>query len=218
MKDEFVPYLVHIARLGGASRLVALSTRALGQAVNRSQQTASRVLGQMQKNGLIVRRKRGRTQELRLTEKGVRELRTLYMTLSDIFKSHTIEGKVFTGLGEGAYYVSQDGYRRQFKEKIGFDPYPGTLNITVIRSEDMRQLAQLYGVEIEGFVAGSRTFGGGKAIPANIAGRVFGAVFIPDRTHYPPDVVEVVAPVNLRQALMLKDGDTLTVTVPYFPA
>jgi hypothetical protein len=35
--------------------------------------------------------------------------------------SITLEGTVFTGLGEGAYYISKEHYRKQFIEKLGFE-------------------------------------------------------------------------------------------------
>ena len=35
------------------------------------------------------------------------------------------------------------------------------------------------------------------------------AVVVPDRTHYPSDLIEIIAPVKLRDALKLKDGTEL---------
>ncbi len=37
------------------------------------------------------------------------------------------EGEVVSGLFEGAYYISKEGYHRQIVEKLGFEPFPGTL-------------------------------------------------------------------------------------------
>ena len=42
-----------------------------------------------------------------------------------------IKGKVISGMGEGRYYTEQDGYIQQFKEKLGFIPFPGTLNVEI---------------------------------------------------------------------------------------
>ena len=68
----------------------------------------------------------------KITNQGVAELKKLYSELRLIFESDyppsiTLEGVLFSGLGEGAYYVTKEGYRKQFMEKLGFDPYPGTL-------------------------------------------------------------------------------------------
>ena len=32
-------------------------------------------------------------------------------------------------MGEGSYYMSLKGYKKQFKEKLGYEPFPGTLNL-----------------------------------------------------------------------------------------
>ena len=42
-----------------------------------------------------------------------------------------ITGIVTTGLGKAAYFLGQDFYKDQFREKCGFTPFPGTLNLIV---------------------------------------------------------------------------------------
>ena len=64
---------------------------------------------------------------------------------------------------------------------------------------------------IEGFKTPERTFGSVKCFPARVRGRR-AAVIIPSRSHY-VDVVELVAPKNLREGLKLKDGDGLEIEV-----
>ena len=51
-----------------------------------------------------------------------------------------IIGIVTTGLGKAAYFLGQDFYKNQFREKCGFTPFPGTLNIIVEEDklEDIR--------------------------------------------------------------------------------
>jgi riboflavin kinase len=44
-------------------------------------------------------------------------------------------------------------------------------------------------------------------------GKVWGAVVIPDLREYPPNLLEVIAPVNMRERLGLQDGMKLEVTV-----
>ncbi|MEM0320001.1 MAG: DUF120 domain-containing protein, partial [Candidatus Nezhaarchaeales archaeon] len=39
------------------------------------------------------------------------------------------------------------------------------------------------------------------------------AVLLIERTHYGRDTIEIIAPINLRQALKLKDGDKVSVEV-----
>ena len=116
-----------------------------------------------------------------------------------------IRGRVVTGLGEGRYYLSREGYRKQFKQKLGFDPYPGTLNLKL--SEPFCQSSE-GSIEIEGFNDEGRAFGGCRCYLLMIRD-VRCAAVRPERSRYPPDLVEIIAPVNLRKALGLYDGDTV---------
>jgi riboflavin kinase len=123
-----------------------------------------------------------------------------------------LSGKLITGLGEGQYYISLDGYRTQFIEKLGFDPYPGTLNVRLdTNSIDIRKkIAQ--SISISGFTDQNRTFGKGSCFRVRISD-IEGAVITPERTHYPEDIIEIIAPVNLREHLELKDGTNINVEV-----
>ena len=42
-----------------------------------------------------------------------------------------ITGKIVSGAGEGAYFTQIDWVSRQCSEKLGFIPYPGTLNLDI---------------------------------------------------------------------------------------
>jgi riboflavin kinase len=148
-------------------------------------------------------------------------LNRLYSSLHTIFEatyppSITLEGVLFSGLGEGAYYIAKDGYRKQFIEKLGFDPYPGTLNLKLTTDYDIKTLAELEkypAVELEGFKNETRSFGPVKCYPAMVNNRVKGAVVFAMRTHYDTSVLEIVAPVFLRSKLKLKDGNKVKVEI-----
>jgi riboflavin kinase len=103
----------------------------------------------------------------------------------------------------------------QIIEKLGFDPYPGTLNLKLTDSSDIYfrdVLSHRAGILIKGFSDGKRTYGSVKAFKAKVRG-IDAAVLLIERTHYGRDILEVIAPVNLRQALNLKDGDRVSVEV-----
>lgn len=120
-----------------------------------------------------------------------------------------IRGKVAPGLGEGKYYISREGYLRQFSEKLGFEPSLGTLNLKL---DDPFTLDDSESIEIEGFSEEGRSFGGCRCLPAEIGG-VKGAVVRPERSSYPSTLLEIIAPVNLREALGLSDGDEVEVVL-----
>jgi len=217
--------LYKLAELGASSRTIKLSTEYLAEKMGTSQQTASRHLIELEKGGQI---KRTITQEgclIKITDSGMAELKKLYSNLRLIFEaayppSVTLEGVLFTGLGEGAYYVTKEEYRKQFIEKLGFDPYPGTLNLKLTTEYDVKTRLELEAypaIEIQGFKDESRTFGPVKCYPAIINNKVKGAVLYALRSHYDTSVLEVIAPAFLRGRLKLKDGNKVKVEVLILP-
>ena len=153
---------------------------------------------------------------VKLTPKGRDFLSGILRDLLRYFNIASIRlvGRVVSGLGEGAFYISLEGYKRAIEERLGFTPFPGTLNIKLDPQymPYRRYLDGLPGVVIPGFSNGLRTYGAVKAFRARVNG-VEGAVVMPERTHHPTDVIEVVAPVKLRDALGLRDGDVVEVEV-----
>jgi riboflavin kinase len=98
---------------------------------------------------------------------------------------------------------------------LGFEPYPGTLNLRV-RKEDQEEVRLLIAspfILIEGFKNGNRSFGPAKCFRGTIVDKVNGAMIVPVRTHYTGDVVELISKEYLRKLLHLKDGDTVKVKV-----
>jgi riboflavin kinase, archaea type len=117
----------------------------------------------------------------------------------------SLRGRVVKGLGKGRYYVSREGYRKQFISKLGFDPSPGTLNL--ITSEPFSgEFTKC--VDIEGFKDKEGVFGECKCYKIMICD-IMCAIVRPERSNYPPDLLEVIAPLNLRKRLNLSDGDEL---------
>jgi len=211
--------LLHLAKLGALRRGVFIKTFELAKELGTSQQTASRRILELEIKGYIKRSVSKKGQTIVITEKGAQQLMAVYAilhgSLSEALRSVVITGEVFTGLGEGAYYVSLNGYRTQIIEKLGFDPYPGTLNLRLTDPSDVyfrEVLSHRAGILIKGFSDGRRTYGSVKAFKAKIRG-IDAAVLLIERTHYGRDTLEVVAPVNLRQALNLEDGDKVSLEV-----
>lgn len=214
--------LLFLAEHGGIVGGSPISTTQLAKELGISQQTASRVLIALQQEGLIERLSVGRKFVVKLTEKGLKELLEVYTGLKKIFETPLeveLKGHVFTGLGEGAYYLQIPYYARRFEEKLGFRPYPGTLNIRLAgREQVLRRLIveRAANIEIESFSNKRRSYGGAKCIRALMNGEEVVIIFI-ERTHYSKDVIEVVAPIYLRERFGLKDGDKVTLKVKISP-
>jgi riboflavin kinase len=197
---------------------VTLTTQELGEILKCSQQTASRKLIDLENNGFIKKERAFKGQKIILTPQGMEVLRTYYIQLKSIFEEREaviIKGELISGMGEGKYYISQEGYIRQFKKKLGFIPYPGTLNIKLEHEHDLKireMLENCPHIQVEGFNNENRTFGAVKCYPVLIEG-IRGAILTPLRTHHPLNVIEIIAPLYLRDKLDLKDGDKITVKV-----
>lgn len=217
--------LFKLAEMGASRRTVKVSTEYLAEKLGLSQQTASRHLIQLEKKGWIKRTITPEGCLIKITDSGVTELRKLYSSLQAVFEaaypiSVTLEGVLFTGLGEGAYYITRDSYRKQFIEKIGFDPYPGTLNLKLATDYDIKtrdELESYPAIEIQGFTNKTRTFGPVRCYPAIINNKVKGAVVTALRSHYDSSVIEVIAPYYLRSRLKLKDGHKVKIEILTLP-
>ena len=121
-----------------------------------------------------------------------------------------LAGIVFTGQGEGKKYVALSWVKQQIKEKLGFNPYPGTLNLRL--DEENVKCRVLLEKEAKLRLCHSEGYCTGLLFKASLDGVACGVV-IPQVESYPENVLEVVASVNLKQKLRLRDGDLVTVTV-----
>ena len=116
-------------------------------------------------------------------------------------------------MGEGGYYICQDGYMSQFQSKLGFTPFEGTLNIQV-SAEDSGKLdiiKNTAGQLISGFTCDGRSFGNVVAYKAKIH-NIDCAIVVPDRSHY-TSTLEIICQYHLRRTLSLSDGDRVDIKV-----
>jgi riboflavin kinase len=208
--------LKKLALLGAHQKPLELSSVEFATHIDSSQQTAARKLKALEDENLIVRNISPDGQVISITKNGIDLLQMELNDYQGIFSGNgnlkILNGKIITGIGEGQYYIALDGYRTQFIEKLGFDPYPGTLNVRLdTNSIDIRKKITP-GIRILGFTDQNRTFGKGSCFKVRISD-IDGAVITPERTHYPEDIIEIIAPVNLRERLDLKDGTNINVEV-----
>jgi len=214
--DKLILALRRIALLGGMHDYVSLSSRELGEMLEVSQQSASKRILEMLNEGWIVRDLGARRQRIKLTQKGMDALRQEYSEYQRIFETRdhlVIKGAVVTGMGEGQYYVTQEGYQEQFLHHLGFRPYEGTLNVRVSPTDlyKLDILRRGVGILIKGFERNGRTFGDVVCHKASLQ-NIECAVVVPSRSHY-EDVIEVLCKYHLRRTLGLKDGDVIEVRV-----
>ncbi|MCS7110420.1 MAG: DUF120 domain-containing protein [Candidatus Caldarchaeum sp.] len=215
--------LIYLAEAGGITTSLRITTPILSKHFGTSQQSASRLLIILEKEGLIDRRVVGRTSYVKLTQKGVAKLLDLYLTLKMIFERPVkvnLEGRVFSGYGEGSYYMSVPGYVKQVEEKLGFLPYPGTLNVTLLSKDSIenRMFLQKYAdIELTGFKDDRRTYGNVKAIRVILNDTEPVVMVFPERSLYDSSVAELISQYNLRDKLGLTDGSLVRISAVLQP-
>lgn len=134
------------------------------------------------------------------------------------YEDTKLRGTVTSGVGEGKHFVGLSGYKRQFQEKLGYTPYPGTLNIELDDESAVqrRQLDILCPIWIEGWGDEDRDFGPAICHPVTLttdAGRTYEQVHMvyPFRTEHDQTELELLAPDNLRETMDLNDGQMVEV-------
>lgn len=112
-----------------------------------------------------------------------------------------LNGIVRSGLGRGAYFISQEPYRSFFKGLLGKPPFPGTLNVE-LNSDWIEELPLKNHYQ-----------------PANKGGFWYYlgeienlkiVVIRPDKSKHPNNILEIVASEYLRDLFDLTDGDRIS--------
>ena len=206
-----VRLLILLAKKGAIGKPAKITLRELANELGVSPQSILRLLEEMEEEGYVHKKVEGRRTLVEISQEGLAFLEELCDSISEVLYNGIILGEVISGIGEGAYYVRQ--YAHLIREYLGFDPYPGTLNIRVLFPKTVFDaLCGVIPTVLPGFVKEGRTFGDVKAYRVEIEG-IEGAIVIPSRTVHPPKIAEIIAPVCLREKLGLKDGSRITVRV-----
>ncbi len=207
--------------------MINLSTASLGKEMQVSQQTVSRWLSQLATERYVERR----FNRIRLTPKAREFLEGVSGDLQAVLQEKhefKLQGRVVAGLQEGQYYLMQPEYQAQLHKLLGYNVFPGTLNLQLSEAsggeaerkgvEGRKQLAGIPGIELKPFKKEGREFGGAMLYPCHIVKlakqtMTEGAIIVPYKTHHGPNILELVAPYSLRDKLMLKNGDEVEVRV-----
>jgi len=210
LKRTHLDLFLLLLQAGGGTGKVFATTSDIAEELGISQQSTSRWIIQLEKAGFI---ERGHSC-ISLTSKALDELMKIYFLMKSSFEEQlpvNISGTVVSGLKDGRYYLSLPQYVGQFKKKLGFTPYPGTLNVIVKDTNKKLMLSRMNGVVVDGFSVGKRVLGKVKCFPVLVNGKVRGAIALPERSHYSSDTIEVISRHNLRRELKLGDGSRVDI-------
>jgi riboflavin kinase len=214
--------LKHIALDGGLTGQVKISCAKLADRLEASSQTASRRLQRLEEAGLLDREVVSDGQWVSVTGAGEGALRREYTDYQRIFEADatlSLTGEITSGMGEGRHYIMLDGYVEQFRERLGYVPYPGTLNVELTEESTRKRagIGALPSVDIDAWEDEERTFGPATCYAVRLengAKAYEGAhIIVPERTHHEESQLEVIAPDPLREELGLDDGDELQLHV-----
>ncbi len=216
-KEWFFLYWIAYIKLINDGKI---STPELCKIIPISQQTISRRILELEENKYLIRRSGSRGGDLELTPKAYNQLEKVFQNLQHVFSSKScveqFHGKLKTGMGEGAHYIKNKNYLKQFKSKLGFEPYFGTLNVQI--NPEMfdflqKQLNSFKQTIIQGFENGSRTYGDVVCYLVEIwpkdkhDAKVPGALLLIQRTSHKPFVCEFISEKCLRDHFPINDDD-----------
>jgi len=129
----------------------------------------------------------------------------------------TLNGVVFSDLGRASSFMALEWVRQALKDILGFEPYPATLNLRPLHAEDARAWRSIREGSDGIRLPPAGDFCDARLFPAIIRARPSaagkerrGAVLLPEIADYPDDKIEVIAPVRLKDAFGLSDGDAVT--------
>lgn len=124
-------------------------------------------------------------------------------------------GRLATGIGQGEHFTRLDWARTQFKDRLGIDPYPGTVNVIVDDPDTMPvwvRVKRAPGIRIENPGDGPHDCDA-RCYRVTIAGRIDGAIVVPEIDGYPPAQIEIIADIGVREALGIEDGDPVEIVL-----
>jgi len=221
LKIQHILTLSYLLSKGAKHNYVTITTSSLGKNIKKSQQAASKHLLELEQNQFIERIISGRNISVKITAKGFSEMVKLFTILQkslDSFPSHIeLKGTLVSGMGEGAYYMGLKGYTKQFQSKIGYVPFPGTLNVRLdqkIHQEAIKQFETLEGIKIKSFSDGKRTYGWVKCFSAKLNNSINCELIILERTHHDDSIIELISKTCIRKTGKLKDNSKITINIP----
>ncbi len=122
-----------------------------------------------------------------------------------------LTGKVVTGAKQASLFTQLDWVMEQCAEKLGFIPFPGTLNLEIV-ADDLGLLPELKSEKGVELIPPNPNFCIATVLPIHIGGYE-GAVVVPAEgvNIHNEKIVEIISGEKLRSVLNIEDGDSVTI-------
>lgn len=127
-----------------------------------------------------------------------------------------ISGNVVSGRGEGAFYMTREEYLKEFRSKIKYTPYPGTLNVKINSKKDsklLKQIEMFKGYKITGFIDKGKSFGWVKCFEAMLNNSIPCHIIRLEKTHHDLSVIELISKYNIRNITDITDGFKVNISI-----
>jgi riboflavin kinase len=191
IKLEYILTLAKLLTKGAGREFIEATSTSIATEINRSQQAASKIILDLENLNFIERVKKGHGYRIHVTDEGlmaVKDVSSMLMTAVD------------------------------FRTKLCYIPYPGTLNVKILGNPSIRnreKIEYMPYIFIKGFSDLKRTYGWVKCFPAiiNDNSAIQVHLLLLERTHYDKSMVEMIAPEYLKGILGLANGDGIKILV-----
>lgn len=124
-----------------------------------------------------------------------------------------LSGRVVSGSRKASFFTQLDWVQEQCATKLGFNPYPGTLNVE-LSPESVIHLRALEKEAKTEFIPPDPKYCVARLLSVSLRS-IAGAMIFPaeDVRIHGKSIVEIIAPVRLKDVLNIEDGDQVTLTV-----
>jgi len=121
-----------------------------------------------------------------------------------------ITGKIVSGVKQGAFFTQLDWVQEQCLEKLGFEPYPGTLNLE-IAEEKLFIIDELLKKNSIDLIPPNSNFCAGQAAAVSVGGKPAAIVLPAEEVRiHAKNIIEIISHLKLKDALNADDGDYVT--------
>ena len=139
----------------------------------------------------------------------------LRLTLNPVMAPIRLSGILVVGKGEGAVFTQVPWVQRTFTRILGFEPYPGTVNLRVGSDSDskeaLKDIHEARGIAI--IPPEGSGFCPARCFHARLPSSLPAGLVIPEVEGYYEDILELLAPVNVRNTLGVSEGDEIEVEI-----
>jgi len=125
----------------------------------------------------------------------------------------SLQGVVTSGLGQGAQFMAVPWVRDAIRTLIGFDPYPGTLNLRLPDADTVSTWREIQNGPAVVLIPPPPESCGARLYRVVVAPDIDAAIIVPDVTRHRDGTLELIAAVHVRTRLGLRDDDGVTLLI-----